>query len=85
MRHIKIYGYESCPYYQKAVERMCKHIGDKNKIVIAKTTTIHDSLLKFSYTPIEYGDSWLVILESISYPIILVSKKIIREFDFKFN
>lgn len=82
MKTIEIYGYEGCPYYQNAITHMTKKIGTLNKIVVGKTTFIQNDFLKCSYTPVERGKQWEMILncngiKSHTSPIVLISRKLI--------
>jgi hypothetical protein len=80
---IEIYGYDECPYYQKAVAHMRKEIGDKgdkNKKVVGKTTIIQNNFLMCLYTPISRGQEWQMILncngiDKHTSPLVLVSNK----------
>lgn len=80
---IEIYGYDECPYYQKAVAHMRKEIGDKvdkNKKVVGKTTIIENNFLMCLYTPVARGQEWQMILncngiDKHTSPLVLVSNK----------
>lgn len=81
-RMIEIYGYDECPYYQKAVAHMRKEIGDKNKKVVGKTTIIQNNFLMCSYTPIARGQEWQMILncngiDKHTSPLVVSNKRII--------